>query len=143
MNEKGFSLRTSPYLHTRGMVHLDLQKYAEAERDFTTAVDQYSQLGNLRAQASETYHAGIAIALQQRPAEAEARFTRAERIQREINDRPALANTLLFKGKICLPLQKRDNMIAYFQEAIGILKELGMFERAQESIDELNYYLEP
>jgi len=141
LDAKGFSLRTGPYRHTRGLVHLDLQKYHDAEEDFLTAASRYSELGNSRAHANETYHAGIAVALQQRPAEAEKLFSVAEKIQRQMNDKAALANTLLFKGKISVSLKNRENLIAYFQEGIGILREIGMSARADESFKELNYYL--
>ena len=141
LDERGFSGRTGPYLHTRGMINLDQQDYPKAERDFMTAADRYSKMGNARAKASETYHAGIAVAMQQNPLKAEKLLSDAEKIQRELNDKLALANTLLFKGKVSVPLKRRDNLIACFTEGISILKAMGMESRAAESREELNYYL--
>ncbi|MFX0065350.1 MAG: tetratricopeptide repeat protein [Candidatus Hermodarchaeota archaeon] len=125
-------LRSAPLLHTKGMILLDLEKYADAYQYFEDATKIYRKIGNFKSSAKELYHAGVALLLQQSLEGAKEKFLAAIEIQKQEQDDMGLLDSLKFIGKIYSALEDWENLEVSLLEILDIYLKYHRFKEAEQ-----------
>ncbi|MFO0879778.1 MAG: serine/threonine-protein kinase [Gemmataceae bacterium] len=111
-------------LHHRGMLHLRLEKFADAEGDLRDAL-QLRDAGDLSGRADTLAQLGMVCRSTRRPAEAEQHLTEAVRLRRSVDAGGlALIHHLLDLSRVLDETKKKAEMRQVLDEAIRLAKEL-------------------